>query len=303
MSFPAFGGQAMVGVTDPDAMAAALRAVQETVAEFDHACSRFRDDSEISRVNRSAGRTVGVSSTLLEAIEVALEAARLTDGDVDPTIGGALVALGYDADFDSLPADRTVELVAVPGWHRVQIDSAAGTVRIPRGTQLDLGATAKALAADCACGAALAALDGGGGVLVSFSGDMASAGTPPAGGWRVRVTDDHRSDATAAGQWILLAGGGLATSSSTVRRWKTDRGIVHHLIDPRTGAPASGPWRTASVTAASCVEANIASTATLIRGRDAAGWLESLELPARLVDHEGHVRHLSGWPTEGDDLS
>jgi thiamine biosynthesis lipoprotein len=165
---------------------------------------------------------------------------------------------------------------------------------------LDLGATAKALAADRAAERANASA--GAGVLVSLGGDIALAGPAPPEGWRVRVTDDHRSDVSAPGQWIALRTGGLATSSTTTRRWSTASGSAHHLIDPATGRSVSGVWRTVSVTAASCLDANIASTAAIVRGERAAAWLESLGLPSRLVSTDGAARHVAGWPTQGDDL-
>jgi thiamine biosynthesis lipoprotein len=183
----------------------------------------------------------------------------------------------------------------------VQVNRLAGTVRVSRGVTLDLGATAKALAADRAAASAREAT--GAGVLVSVGGDIATAGGAPAGGWRIRVTDDHRAEDTAPGQSITLWGGGLATSSTTTRRWRTESGAAHHLVDPATGRPADGPWRTVSVTAATCLDANIASTAAIIRGERAAQWLESLGLPSRLVSVEGGVRHLAGWPSDGDDLA
>lgn len=301
--FPAFGGQAVVAVADPRRLDRARRAVERVVAQFDHACSRFREDSELSRLNASAGRRINVSSLLLAAVEAALRAARLTGGDVDPTVGRALVALGYDRDFEELPAPgaRPIpRLGAVPGWGTVELDPRAGTVRVPRGVTLDLGATAKALAADHAAGAA--AETTGCGVLVSLSGDLAIAGPPPDQGWPVRVTDDHRFGISAPGQWITLGSGGLATSSTTVRRWKTREGVAHHLVDPSTGRPAESRWRTVSVAAATCLDANVASTASIIRGRSAVGWLEELGLPSRLVGGEGTVRHVAGWPSEGEDL-
>jgi thiamine biosynthesis lipoprotein len=115
------------------------------------------------------------------------------------------------------------------------------------------------------------------------------------------VTDDHRSEVTAPGQWIALHAGALATSSTTVRRWETGDGPAHHLLDPSTGRPVSGPWRTVSVTAASCLDANIASTAAIIRGDRAPGWLQSLGLPARLVPVDGGAVHVAGWPAGGDE--
>jgi thiamine biosynthesis lipoprotein len=301
----AFGSIALVAVADPRCLERAAAAVRQTVAEFDHACSRFRHDSELSAVNASAGTAVMVGPILLEAVTAALRAARLTGGDVDPTVGQALIALGYDRDFASIApvaAGRgSPEVAAVPGWRTVNVDVVQRSVRVTPGVTLDLGATAKALAADRA--AEQACVAAGCGVLVSFGGDLATAGPAPAEGWRIRVTDDHRSGVDAPGQWIALDSGGLATSSTVARRWRTRDGTVHHLIDPSTGRSAAGVWRTVSVCAASCLDANIASTAGIIRSERAAGWLEALGLPSRLVSTGGTVRHLAGWPSEGDDLS
>lgn len=304
----AFGTAALVAVTDAGSLAAARAVVERVVAEFDQACSRFRDDSEVSLVNGAAGAAVRVGPVLLEAVTVALRAARLTGGDVDPTVGQALISLGYDRDFAalSLGEDGAVAspgarpLASVPGWRTVTVDPELGTIRVAGGVSLDLGATAKALAADRAATEASAAA--GCGVLVSFGGDLAIAGPAPAEGWRIRVTDDHRSGFDAPGQWISLSSGGLATSSTAVRQWRTDTGTAHHLIDPLTGRSADSVWRTVSVSASSCVDANIASTATIIRGEKAAPWLEALALPSRLVRTNGTVLHVGGWPPDGDDL-
>lgn len=304
--FDALGSIATVAVSDSVRIGAAVDAVQQAVDAFDRACSRFRDDSELSAVNRAAGTPVRVSPLMIEAVSAALRAARLTDGDVDPTVGRALIALGYDRDFDSLPtgpqADApVVSFASVPGWRTVELDAAAGTIRVPRGVTLDLGATAKALAVDRAAVDAFAAA--GCGVLVSLGGDMAASGEPPEDGWRVRVTDDHRSDVDAPGQWISIRSGGLATSSTTVRRWNTRSGSMHHLVDPASGHPVTSAWRTVSVTAGSCLDANIASTAAIVRGERAVEWLESLGLPSRLVGIDGVARHVAGWPAEGDELA
>jgi FAD:protein FMN transferase len=293
-------------VADASALSRAVDAVKATVAEFDRACSRFRDDSELSAVNRWPGVTVRVGPVLIDAVSAALRAARLTGGDVDPTVGEALIALGYDRDFDSLVsgvdavAASSRPIAAIPGWRAVVLDAERSTIRVAPGVRLDLGATAKALAADRA--AEVAHSEAGCGVLVSFGGDLAIAGPAPADGWRVRVTDDHRAGVDAPGQWISLHSGGLATSSTFVRRWRTAAGVAHHLIDPSSGQSVDSVWRTASVTASSCLDANIASTAAIVRGDEAASWLEGLGLPSRLVRVDGTVRHLAGWPSEGDDL-
>jgi FAD:protein FMN transferase len=159
---------------------------------------------------------------------------------------------------------------------------------------IDLGATAKALAADRAAHAAHEAA--GCGVLVSLGGDVAVAGPAPRDGWAVRVMEDHAGPQEAAGQTIAIRSGGLATSGTTVRRWRAGGVPRHHILDPRTGEPAAVTWRTASVAAASCVDANTASTAAIVRGADAAPWLLRHGLPARLVAARGRVLLVGAWP-------
>lgn len=294
--FSVWGGIAVVATTDGDALAPAREAVMETVEAFDAACSPFREDSELAALNRAGGRAVEVGPVLFEAVCAALRAAILTDGQVDPTVGSALVALGYYDDVER-PA---VSFAAVPGWRGVTVDERVRTVRLAPGVSVDLGATAKALAADRA--ATSASASAGCGVLVSLAGDIAVAGEPPADGWRVRVTDDHRAPVEAPGQTISISDGGLATSSCTVRRWRAGGGTVHHVIDPATGAPVDAVWRTVSVAAANCLDANIASTAAIVAGGSAVEWLSSLGLAARLVRADGDVVHVGGWPAQGEEL-
>jgi thiamine biosynthesis lipoprotein len=140
-------------------------------------------------------------------------------------------------------------------------------------------------------------------VLVSLGGDIATAGPCPAGGWAVRVTDDHAGGEDSPGQLITLQSGGLATSSTTVRRWRRGGSAIHHIVDPRTGAPAQSPYRTVSVAAATCVDANIATTAAIVRCERALEWLESTGLPARLVTHDGLVLHLNRWPVMAEQAA
>jgi thiamine biosynthesis lipoprotein len=291
----ALGTTARLQVTEPRALAPARAAVEAELAAIDEACSRFREDSELSRLNRADGRRVAVGPLLLEAIAVALRAAALTDGAVDPTIGQALILAGYDRDFAAVaPATAPLKAVRVPGWRALAVDPRGRRVRLPAGVRLDLGATAKALAADRAATAAARAA-GGAGVLVSLGGDIAVGGPAPAAGWAVRVAEDHRAGPDAPGQTIALPSGGLATSSTTVRRWGPG---AHHIIDPATGLPAGGRWRTASVAAGSCVDANIASTAAIVRGASAEAWLAARRMPARLVGRDGAVLEVAGWPRE-----
>jgi thiamine biosynthesis lipoprotein len=168
-----------------------------------------------------------------------------------------------------------------PGWRRVHLDGRILTV--PAGVLLDLGATAKAHAADrCA---ELVAARYGVGVLVSLGGDIATAGPAPAGGWRVLVRDQPDGPQCTV---MLAAGAALATSSSTSR----------HILDPLTCQPAPRVWRSVSVAADRCVEANALTTAAIVRGRAALGWLRGLGGPARLVATDGAVNTLGGWPSE-----
>jgi thiamine biosynthesis lipoprotein len=134
-------------------------------------------------------------------------------------------------------------------------------------------------------------------VLVSLGGDITTAGPVPAEGWQIKIADNHRDD-DAPGPTISLRTGALATSSTTTRRWQTTTGTAHHILDPHTGAPADPPWRTVSVTAATCVDANTASTAALVRGEAAAPWLHAQHLPARLVRTDGSVLTRGGWPPD-----
>jgi thiamine biosynthesis lipoprotein len=284
-SWHALGTTVVVLATDPLRIEAAAGAVEEMLAGADAAYSRFRPDSELSRLNARPGVPVRVSALLAAAVAAALRAARLTGGAVDPTVGRAMRRIGYEKDF-ALVARRAaaIELSVerVPGWWVVQLDRAAGIVRIPAGTELDLGSTGKALAADLAAPAALAAA-GAGGVLVSLGGDIATAGEPPPGGWTVIAAEKCSAGSEDDGQVIRIATGALATSGTTVRRWSRGGVELHHIIDPTTGLPADVHWRTATVAAASCVDANAAATAAIVQGRHARSWLDAHRLDARLV--------------------
>jgi thiamine biosynthesis lipoprotein len=324
----ALGTQVWLLVTHPGQLAEGRRLLEADLDAVDRACSRFRPDSELMRLGAIAGPTpdgptpdgptpdgpapdgprtpgtgtVEVSPLLAEAIAVALRAARLTDGDVDPTVADAMSALGYDRDFALLPdAGPPVRLTvrAVPGWRQVGFDEPSRLLTLPPGVHMDLGATAKAWAADRSAARLAAAL--GCGVLVGLGGDIAVAGPPPKGGWRIRVQDvtgrpeDPPQGPTAV---VAIREGGLATSSTMARRWRRGRDVLHHILDPRTGLPAAVHWRTVSVAAATCTDANTASTAAIIRGPEALDWLSKLGLPARLVDVAGTVRTVGGWPAE-----
>ena len=289
-------GTTAVVVVEAPAVRRAERLLAAELDAIDRACSRFRPDSELTRANDAAGRPWPASELFAQAVRIALRAAEQTRGAVDPTVAPALVALGYDRDFAAMDADAADDVRGVPaaGWRSVTLDGPRRLLRLEPGCRLDLGATAKALAADRAARAIATAT--GSPALVDLGGDVATAGPTPPGGWVVHVTDDHRAGPDAAGQRVTVSGGGLATSSTTVRRWRRAGRAVHHIVDPASGEPAAPLWRTVSVAAASCVDANTASTAAIVRGASAPRWLESLGLPARLVDPSGRVVTVGGWP-------
>ncbi len=295
----ALGSSVRVIVTRPQSLAAAKAAVDDVLRAIDASASRFREDSELSRLNAAPDKVIRVSPLLAQAIAEALRGATLTDGAVDPTVGHAIRLAGYDADFESVaPLGEGLHLVArrVPGWQAVQFSAATRTVLLPRGVELDLGATAKALASDLAAAAAFAAMSKHGGVLVSLGGDIALAGEPPPRGWSIQASEDAATPISDDDEAVSISSGGMATSGTTVRRWMRGQTILHHIIDPATGLPANSVWRTATVVAGSCVDANIASTAAIVLSERAPAWLEERQLAARLIDRDGGIHRIAGWP-------
>ena len=311
--WPALGTLAVLAVTDPMALPAARELLTAELAAVDAACSTFREDSELVAVNAAARQDgpVRVSPLLAEAIGAALRAAEQTGGDVDPVAGpGISLAAGIRASTSAQragtylqPAGAPLRLVitAAANWRQVCLDEENGLLDLPSGTWLDLGATAKAWAADRAAASIAARLDCG--VLISLGGDLAAYGEPPHGGWRIRVQDKAGPAAgrpavqpTGSAALVSIDSGGLATAGASAVRWRHGGDVLQHILRPRDDGPAVPAWRTVSVTAASCAEASAASTAAIIRGSQAIGWLSGLGLPARLVDTAGRVRTVAGWP-------
>jgi thiamine biosynthesis lipoprotein len=293
-----------VVVTDPAALDEARAVLTADLAAVDLACSRFRPDSELAAAEAAAGRWVRISPLLADLLDTGLRAAERTDGDVDPTVGSALAGLGYDRDIASIAPGTTVVSTRAPGWRRIELDRAAGRVRIAPGVRVDLGATAKARTADRA--AAAISHRTGSGCLVSVGGDLAVAGPAPAGGWRIRVEDvagDPAAPPTGPSTVVTIRDGGLATSSTRARRWRRGGLDLHHVLDPRTGLPPEPVWRTVSVAAGTCVDANTVSTAAIVRGRRVWPWLRSVGLPARLVGEDGDVVTVGGWPANVEEAA
>jgi thiamine biosynthesis lipoprotein len=288
--FDVWSTSASVVVTDPEALGSVVEIVEAGLDDVDRACSRFRPDSELAGL-AAGGSTL--SPLFADLVRTALDAAEASDGLVDPTVGNAMRHLGYDRSIELLPADGApVRLVPeVPGWRRVRL--SGDRLELPGDVLLDLGATAKARAADVL--ATRAAETVGVGVLLELGGDIATAGPAPEEGWQVLVRDTEDDPAC---QVTLVAGWALATSSTVRRTWRRGGVRLHHVVDPRTAAPAAPVWRSVSVAAQTCVEANTASTAAVVLGRDATRWLAERGLTARLVDQQHRVVRVGAWPQE-----
>lgn len=293
--FPALGTTAFVAVTRPWRLASAVTEVEAEIAAADQAYSRFRADSELVALY-DATQPVSVSPLLGEALAVAIRAAEATAGVVDPTVGAAMAAIGYDRDYaDLVSGDQPLPPEQqTPGAKAIAFDPVRRQVRLSPGTRLDLGATGKALAVDRAV--ARAAAMTGCGVLVSIGGDLATAGEAPDGGWSIGIADDHRAEPGQIQQTVAISHGAIATSSTSARTWERASTPCHHILDPRRCQPAAIYWRTVSVAAESCVAANIASTAAIVEGANARSRLIRAGLPARLVAAAGSVVTLGGWP-------
>ena len=292
VTWPLWSTEATLVVTEPAKLDPARDIADDLFRSIDQAASRFRGDSELTTIGPELPHGVAVSVTLAMLVRAALDAARATGGDVDPTLGRALSAVGYDRDIRLIiEDDRIVRAISAerPGWRSVLLAGLA--LRVPGHLALDLGATAKAVAADLAAQAIASRLHTG--VLVSIGGDLATAGESAA--WNVLVQDLPDDPAARV---ALAPGWAMATSSTQKRSWTVAGTRYHHILDPRTGLPADPVWRTVTVTAPDCVTANTFSTAAMVRGAGAIAMLAERALPARLVDAHGVVHALNGWPDE-----
>ena len=299
-SMPAIGTTATVVVDDPAAADDALRLLADDLRSLDASCSRFRADSELRRLECRGGRPTPVSLLLFDALETACSVATATAGIVDPTIGSALVELGYDRDFAGLTVHADVDASDLPvprpapGWWRIGLDRAERTVTVPDGVHVDLGSTGKAFGADRSARHLADAL--GCGVLVNLGGDVAVAGPAPAGGWGVGIAAHCTTAPTDADEVVALSSGGLATSGTTARTWSRGGRTRQHIVDPWTGEVAPSTWALVSAVAATCVEANGWTTAAVVWGEDAPGNLAGHGVAARLVRPDGRVLLVGDWP-------
>jgi thiamine biosynthesis lipoprotein len=251
----------------------AAATVEHVFRREDLRFSRFRPDSELSRVNAAAGRWVEVSRPFAVLTERSLRAATETDGLFDPTVLPALAAAGYDrdwADVEARGAEVDEELAAIRrdfaalmvthstacgAWRDIELDGV--NLRIPEGSALDFGGIAKGWTVD----RAVAKLPNLRWAIVNAGGDLRMVGTPPRAGLSVGIEDP--TDASVEALRLGLSAGALATTSVTVRAWGPGQ---HHVIDPRTSLPATTDVVQATVWAETCADAEVWSKAALLRG-------------------------------------
>jgi thiamine biosynthesis lipoprotein len=252
----------------------ALEAVRVEFERLEQVMSRFRPDSELSRLNREG--SLAVSPDLERVIELALEARERTNGRFDPTIHDALVAAGYDRSFDELPAELDAGARSpVRCGGRVTLDASSGVISVEPGFHLDLGGIGKGYAVD----RAVEILAVSGSCLVNAGGDLAVRGERD---WPVGVPD---------GPTLMLTSGAIATPGRESRRWKQAGEEQHHLIDPATGRAARSDLLRVTVVASTAVEAEVLAKTLFLGGEEEAA---SADLPAVLVTMDGRTRLVGG---------
>ena len=281
-----------VAVLAPSSRPDAEQLTQEVFARWDARFSRFRPDSELEGLNNAGGRPFRASAPMLTVLGAALRAARATDGLFDPLVGGRMAELGYERTYEQLPAKRSASTLRdwrAGAWREIVVDAEHETVQLPLGYRVDLGGIAKGMAVDAAIEAMVIA--GVPDVAVSAGGDLAVSGLPPGQeSWMVAIED------TPAETVVAIRQGALATSSVRRRRWVVNDAERHHLLDPRTGLPATGPIVQASVAAATCGQAEVAAKMAILSDLPGAiGRLEQHRLAALLVMSNGEAWRVGTW--------
>ena len=268
----------------------------ERIDELERRWSRFRADSELNEVNDAAGSDVEVSHDTWVLVSKACQAWRLSQGAFDPTVASAMDANGYDRPFDELcaaPVATARPSLVAPGCADIELDDRRRSVRLPRGVRIDPGGIGKGLAADIVAAEMMRA--GAGGALVNIGGDLVALGEPPSGDrWWVEI--DEPTVCPLPLTTVGIERGALATSVTTRRRWVTDDGDRHHLVDPRTGAPTETETVLASALACEGWLAEITTKAHVVgRVSPALASVPALVLRSdgRLEAHAGFHDHIA----------
>ncbi|HEX8996299.1 MAG TPA: FAD:protein FMN transferase [Ktedonobacterales bacterium] len=287
-----------ISVIAPErALNEALRLTRGLFDDWDRALSRFRSESELSRLNAAAGLPTAVSPLLFTVLRTALAAAMATRGIFDPTVLQRMIEIGYDRTFESLaprqPEARVARPARMGGWRAIELHEDPRIARLPPGVGLDFGGIAKGMAVD----AALELLDERGltPAMVNAGGDLAVRGLPPdAPSWSIATPGK-------AERWVIgLERGALATSGVSRRQWMQGDTPRHHVIDPRTGEPAASQLWSVTAVAGTCAQCEVAAKTALILGRDeGARFIERARLGALLVEESGAWIVAGAWPLGG----
>jgi thiamine biosynthesis lipoprotein len=278
LRFPAMGSstEAVVTAANPTAARRALSTIRRIVCALDASWTRFAPDSNLLRAH-AGGRPVQVPRPLLEVVSLALAARVATGGRFDPLVGRCLIDLGYDDDLATVRSRGPIRAVVRPapandGYPGVRVDPIAGTLAIDHGIHLDLGGIGKGAAADRAAAAALAHC-GVTSAWVCVGGDLAYRTANPT--YVPVLVDDHPVGG-APSTTIAVLGGGVATSAIGRRRWQTTTGPVHHIVDPRTGAPVRPSLVQVTVHAGTGAWAEVCATHVLVASAE-VGPIAALE--------------------------
>ncbi|WP_406690667.1 FAD:protein FMN transferase [Saccharopolyspora sp. ID03-671] len=289
--FPVMGSAGHLVVTGgaPELLARA----QTLLGQLESLWSRFQPDSELCRLNSLQGRWVRVCAPTLWVVHAAVRAWEVTGGLFDPTVLPALKTAGYSGSFETLRDGPLPEAPPVPAPGCADIEFKADRVYLPPGVQLDLGGIGKGYAADLLVNELLTA--GAEGASVNLGGDVRMAGSPPSGvAWDSAVADEADPDTDLA--WLALADGAVATSTRLRRRWQRQGRELHHLIDPRTGMPATSEVATVTVVAGDASWAEVLAKAALIAGMSAGTTLlESHGVAGVLVTGDGAAHPVGNW--------
>ena len=272
-----------------------LEQARALVLSLEARWSRFRPDSELCRLNASAGHPVILAEDTFALVAAAVDAWLLTAGRFDPTVLGALRAAGYDRSFELVAPEGPATgepTPPVPGCAGIAMHRSTGLVLLPAGVTIDLGGIAKGHAADQVTATLLGV--GATGAMANMGGDVRVAGTPPAGdAWLIGIEDPGRPGLDLA--VVALADGAVATSSRVRRSWRRDGQSFHHLIDPATAAPADTGVDAAIVVAGDAAWAEVLAKAALVAGpAEGAEMVRSFEATGLLVLEGGEVVHLPG---------
>ncbi len=294
-TFTTWGMSGTVATQQPGDEVYGLERVEFWIDEFNASVNRFREDSELSRINARSAGTFSISPLLERALQSARRSGEISQNLCDPTVLSSLEKLGYDRDYDELlktGVSFSTSTSPAPGPQSWSLDALEHTVTLEAGVRLDLGASAKALFADVVVNE----LAQRGGALVEIGGDVAVHGVGPDGPWVIGVASSLEIGGNEPR--ISIGGGAIATSSRVTRTWTLNGRTVNHIIDPRTGLCANGPYAVATVAGPNCVDANALATAALLWGEDASYHIAQFGAAARLIRDSGEVEFVGGWTRE-----